>query len=99
MRKPHPNIHFLAEHLDWRDLNRLKRQGGQPLITQGTLHRLEIALPLVDEQTDIASFKQACDAKIAALDREIALLDELFQALLEALMTGRVSARGLVGRA
>ncbi|MCO6451869.1 MAG: hypothetical protein J5I90_13880 [Caldilineales bacterium] len=32
----------------------------------------------------------ACDAKIAALDREIALLDELFQALLEELMTGRV---------
>jgi type I restriction enzyme, S subunit len=34
----------------------------------------------------------ACDAKIAALERESALLDELFRALLEELMTGRVRA-------
>jgi len=32
----------------------------------------------------------ACDAKIAALERESALLDQLCRGLLEALMTGRV---------
>ena len=37
----------------------------------------------------------ACDAKIAALERESALLDELFRALLEELMTGRVSVAGV----
>ena len=36
----------------------------------------------------------ACDAKIAALEREGVLLDELFRALLEELMTGRVAVAG-----
>ena len=96
LSKPHPDIQFLAEYLDWRDLNQLKRQGGQPLITQGTLHRLRIALPPPDEQATISAVKRACDAKIAVLDREIALLDELFQALLEELMTGQVLVRALI---
>ena len=36
------------------------------------------------------------DEEIAALEREAAALDELFRALLEKLMTGQVSARGLM---
>ena len=43
----------------------------------------------------IAEILRACDAKIAALERESALLDELFRALLEELMTGRVSVAGM----
>ena len=42
----------------------------------------------------IAEVLHACDAKIAALERESALLDELFRALLEELMTGRVAVAG-----
>ena len=34
---------------------------------------------------------RACDAKIAALERESTLLDELFRVVLEELMTGRVA--------
>ena len=49
----------------------------------------------MSEQRDIAKVLRACDAKIAALERESALLDELFRALLEELMTGRVSVAGV----
>ena len=38
----------------------------------------------------------ACDGKGAALERESALLDELFRALLEELMTGRVAEAGVL---
>ena len=38
---------------------------------------------------------RACDANIAALERESTLLDELFRALLEELMTGRVAVTGV----
>ena len=48
-----------------------------------------------DEQERIVDVLSACDAKIAALERESALLDELFRALLEELMTGRVAVAGL----
>ena len=53
-----------------------------------------LALPPVEEQERIMHVISACDAKIAALERESALLDELFRALLEELMTGRVSVAG-----
>jgi type I restriction enzyme S subunit len=53
-------------------------------------------MPALSEQYDIAAVLQSCDTKIAALDREIDLLDELFQALLEELMSGRLSARALI---
>jgi hypothetical protein len=39
---------------------------------------------------------QACDRKITALEQEAAFLDELFRAMLEELMTGRLSAQPLV---
>ena len=56
---------------------------------------LPVLLPDKLEQEGIAATLRACDAKIAALERESALLDELFRALLEELMTGRVAVAGM----
>ena len=62
--------------------------------TSGDVKSFSTPLPTLDEQTEITGVLKACDAKIAALVRESALLDELFRALLEELMTGRVSVAG-----
>lgn len=51
-----------------------------------------VPLPPLEEQRDIAEALTACDRKIAALEREAVVQDELFRALLEELMTGRLSA-------
>ncbi len=63
----------------------------------GTQKIATVKVPIAsrDEQRAIARVLSVCDAKIAALNRESALLDELFRALLEALMSGRVSTRAL----
>jgi type I restriction enzyme S subunit len=53
-------------------------------------------LPSLTEQQQIAAVLQACDSKIAALEKERALQEELFRALLEELMSGRLSALPLV---
>lgn len=53
-------------------------------------------LPPLFEQQEIATILQVCDTKIAALEKEISLHEELFRALLEALMSGRLSALPLV---
>jgi type I restriction enzyme S subunit len=58
------------------------------------LKMVPLALPPVEEQERIVHVISACDAKIAALERESALLAELFRALLEELMTGRVAVAG-----
>ena len=58
-----------------------------------------IPLPQFFEQQDITIILKACDSRIAALDHEARLHDELFQAMLEELMTGRLPARALAEEA
>ena len=60
--------------------------------------RLEIPIPSLNEQQEIAEILQACDTKIAALEQETALLGELFHAMLDELMTGNRSAVPLIDR-
>ena len=57
---------------------------------------LPILLPPIEEQQLISSALRACERKITALEQEAAFLDELFRAMLEELMTGRLSALPLV---
>jgi type I restriction enzyme S subunit len=56
---------------------------------------IKIPLPKFAEQVKIATVLSACDKKSTALDGESALLAELFQALLEGLMTGRLPTNAL----
>ena len=56
-------------------------------------------IPDLAEQKRIVDVLAACDSKIAALDHEARLHDELFLAMLEELMCGRLSAGALVEEA
>jgi type I restriction enzyme S subunit len=56
---------------------------------------IRVPLPALHEQYEIASVLQACDAKIGVLDNEIKLLNELFTAMLEELMTGKLDVKPL----
>lgn len=53
-------------------------------------------MPEISEQKEIATILLACDSKIIALDHEARLLEELFRAMLEELMRGRLQVRALV---
>ncbi len=90
-------LDFLAEQLKHFNLNQFKRRGGQPLITQSIIHELKIPLPSLSEQHTISEILQACDTKIATLEQEAERLDELFDAMLDELMTGKRSAVPLIG--
>lgn len=59
-------------------------------LPQEKLQAMFIAKPSFIEQKSIAGIIGTCDTKIAALEREIALHEELFRTLLEELMTGRI---------
>ena len=52
-----------------------------------------VAVPTLPEQNEIAAVLQACDNKIDLLGKESSLLEELFKAMLEELMTGRLRAK------
>ncbi len=57
---------------------------------------IPVLLPSIEEQSRIGSTLQTFDTKIAALEREVERLDELFHAMLDELMTGQRSAVPLI---
>jgi type I restriction enzyme S subunit len=71
-------------------------RSAQPHLNSRQLGNMPIPLPEAKEQRAIAATLGACDAKIEALGRETTLLDELFRAMLEELMSGRLSAVPLI---
>lgn len=90
------NPKFISYFLQSIDLQVLNDKTSVPGINRNHVHAIPVSLPQVEEQQEIATTLQACDSKIAALEKEIRLQEELFRALLEELMTGRLSSLPLV---
>ena len=89
------NADFVSQYLAHYDLNRFKRQAGQPLVTQGTINELLFALPATDEQRDIAAALATIDRKLAHHQRKRATLNDLFQTTLHQLMTAQIRVADL----
>ena len=71
---------------------KFQERTGIPKINRNQLGMIELTIPSLEEQQEIAEILSSCDAKIATLEREIKLHDELFRAMLEELMTGQLSS-------
>ncbi len=69
---------------------------GIPKINRNQLAAIPLPEPSIPEQREIVDLLTACDAKVVVLEREIAVLEELFRAMLEELMTGRLSTLSLL---
>ncbi len=63
-----------------------------PNLNTRILSRMPVIVPHIEEQRRIAEVVRSCEAKIRALEEEEPLRDELFNAMLEELMSGRLSA-------
>jgi type I restriction enzyme S subunit len=92
--------HFLALILNsecgQRQIQNLTAKTTQPKLALMRIEQILIPKPSVDEQREIANVLRACEAKRVALAKEIMCLDELFRALLDELMAGRLSALPLI---
>lgn len=91
---------FLINYLRLPSIRRLLvSKSGKVAITnvnQASIRDLPVPIPSIPEQSEIVDVLSACDAKIAALEQERGILDELFRSMLEELMTGRLSAVPLI---
>lgn len=65
-------------------------------LTCGFLKTLRVPVPSLKEQSAISEMLLGCEEKCRCLERELAVLDELFKAMLEELMTGRLSTMPLI---
>lgn len=94
-KREHLSRDFLAAYLKSEggqaQISSLTAKTTQPKLALARIAQIQVPLPLFAEQQQIAQILNSCDAKIAAVERESALLDELFRALLEELMTGRLA--------
>lgn len=65
-------------------------------INSAKLKAFPVLVPNIEEQEAIIKVLELCDAKLSAIEQEVSLLGELFRAMLEELMTGRLSATALL---
>lgn len=86
---------LLSEQFKARAMS-FQMRTGIPKINREQLGGISLLKPSIEEQREIAGVLNACDKIIALLEKESDLLDELFRALLEELMTGRLSATALI---
>lgn len=89
--------HFLAAFFMRFDLRLLQDNTPIPQLNKHNVEGVLIPLPPIDEQHVIGELSMAEDTKIAALAEEGDELQELFGALLENLMNGRVDLHNLIG--
>ena len=91
---------FLAQYFRsnnyWRQIDKSKGGRLKGGVNIPILSHLILPLPPLSEQREIANIFRAIDDKTAALEREVKLIDELFHAMLEELMTGQRSAVPLI---
>lgn len=70
------DFNFFKYLLEGFNINRLVFGSGQPLVTGGQLKELLIVVPVLPEQTKIASFLTTIDEKIAQLTQKHELLSQ-----------------------
>ena len=87
---------FLAGENGQNQISNFTTKTTQPKLALARIQQIQIPLPPLDEQREIAAILRACDDKIAALEDEVTRLEELFRAMLEELMSGRISVAALL---
>ena len=90
------NQFYLEYYFNSFDLSPYLTGTTRPKLNKTSLLDISVPRPSSEETDRIALMLVSCDTKIAALEREVELIDELFHAMLEELMTGQRSAVPLV---
>jgi type I restriction enzyme S subunit len=80
---------FLTYRLQHFDLSRLRKKGGQPLITQQPIYQLRLSLPPLPEQKKIAEILSTWDMAIETTEKLIARAEAQKRALMQQLLTGK----------
>lgn len=80
----------------YEKIRNLGHGANQQNLNIALVRSIPIKLPKINEQEKIAYILKAVDNKIIALEKEITFLEELFHAMLEELMTGRLLATSLI---
>jgi len=82
--------YYLANFLNYYNLNKFSKRAGQPVISQGVIYALKIPLPPLEEQKQIAHILSVVDKKIEVEQKRKQVLKALFKTMLHKLMSGEI---------
>jgi len=81
------DTYFLKENLNYAKLNQYSRKTGQPSISQSSISSIEIPLPPIEEQKQIAALFQSIETAMEQLDGQEKNLHQLKHKLLKDLFS------------
>lgn len=91
------DIQFLTYRLQYFNLGKLRKKGGQPLISQKPIYNIYIDLPPQREQKRIAEILSTWDRAIETIEKLIANSQAQKKALMQQLLTGKKRLPGFDG--
>jgi type I restriction enzyme S subunit len=91
-----PRFAFFFLQFSYKRIRILGHGANQKNLNAQLVGSIRIPVPSLDEQKEISELFTSVDAKVTLMEDEYRLLDELFRAVLEELMTGRLSAAPLI---
>lgn len=86
-------LFFLSLSIEYKNLNKYKSKSGQPLISQGVIYPLHLALPPIEEQRKISANILEIDNKIENEQNYKSELEQLKKGLLQVLLTGKIRVK------
>jgi len=84
------NTNYMSEYFTFANLNQYSNKAGQPMITQGSIAKVLMPLPKLNEQNKIYHHFDVLNKKSYLLESKKTKLNELFRTLLHQLMTGQI---------
>jgi len=79
------NTEWLAQRLDYSNLNRLSESSAQPGLSVNKLLRLKLSTPCLPEQSKIANFLSSMDDKQSLLKKKKSLLEQYKKGVMQKL--------------
>ena len=73
-------IYNLFQRINWKEYN---EASGVPSLSKSTIEKIEIKLPLIEEQTRIANFLSSVDEKLNLLKEKKALLEDYKKGIMQ----------------
>ena len=80
-------IYFKFLMIDWRSYN---EASGVPSLNAATIENIEVSIPMLEEQTAIATILSDMDTELAELESRLAKARHIKQGMMQELLTGRI---------